>query len=246
MRSVATRYVNLARRVKWDPDKHPRGPLGRFIDTTGPSSFTDSPERRRAQIKADEGGGVRGTLDDYWYESAVSGPPPNGLPVEQTAVVGDYVDGSWINQDLRDGMDLSMSEPGMGHLGIRNGEDYARELDSAIEQYTVNEDMTVYRGMFFDDFGDLQPGDQIVDRGYMSTSVDPAVASGFAYDRMEIRIPGGTNALPASKFNPLYAEQKELLLGRGAVLQVVQPPGEGDGRVNRQVMVVELVGYLDD
>lgn len=237
--STGSQASGVVTRVQWDPAKHPRGAVGRFIPVVGTRSFSPRPDMREWQAGADAGG----HMTQNHYQSAYRGPAGDELPPEQDDIVNDYTGSAWVNEVLRDGDDLDEAD---GGDVAETAAEYVRSMDDAIEQFQLVDDTSLWRGVDFDLWGDLQPGDQIVDRGFMSTSLNPEVASEFADDRMEIRVPAGTHALPASRFNSDYRYQLEFTLGRGAVLQVVEPPGEGDGRVNRRVMVVELVGYIDD
>lgn len=196
----------------WDESLHPRGPVGRFITT----------------------GGAGGPYLPRPYGKGLIGRPlrpryPNGENEALQFYQADY--GDAMNSKLRaGGGDLSPVH-----------RDLISRIDSAINREQLSEDTKVYRGVAPGgvDWASLQPGDQIHDRGFLSTTTDEDQpfdfdASDGAY--IEIELPKGTRvALP-----PDQAEM-EVLVGRGSVLEIVEV-------LNEQADVhlrARLVGYLD-
>lgn len=119
-------------------------------------------------------------------------------------------------------------------------------LDSAIERTQLAQDTRVFRGT---DLEGLRPGDQVMDRGYTSTSMAPDVARSFGSTILDIEVPAGTPVAKGSE------AEKEYILGRGAVLEIL---GEDAGpvrteggyvqkyqMVEHRVLHARLVGYAD-
>lgn len=98
-------------------------------------------------------------------------------------------------------------------------------LDSTMRPLGAN--VVTYRGIAIN-LGELAPGDKVVDAGFMSTSVDATVSKDFGGTMLRIEAPRGTpaaflnNIATADKY---HADEVELVLGRGVVLEVQRVEG---------------------
>lgn len=223
----------------FDERLHPRGPVGRFIETSGPG-----PRRRDAEDVQ------RDVQQVYLDGSLVDGPRPSSFGRTDQSVVGNYALDPWINGSLRSGSGVDEDLP----RDVQDRDDYVRRLDGVVDSYALREDTTVYRGVagVGEDgvLSSARPGDQIVDRGYTSTSLDQSIPNQFGEDVLEITLPAGTRAAPISQpaFGG-YPPQAELLVGRGAVLEISSIDDTGEvGRFGGPVRRIraELVGYVED
>lgn len=227
----------MVQRVKWDPAEHPRGPVGRFVTVQGGAPF------KSAKVH----GAQRGVLDqtetyapaiDSAYARGFEGLPMNKLAPEQRQAMEHYVYSSQLNDNLRAGTSLGHREP------------QVKILDDAIEQSRLKQDTLVYRGSDLSGLGidrDIAPGDQIVDRGFMSTSNNPAVAADYGENLMEIELPKGTHALPISKVNTYeYGGMNEVLVGRGSVIEIDSIDESQMEYLGYRVIRARLVGYVED
>lgn len=206
-------------RVKWDPAQHPRSPVGRFISVGGTRGSQREPDRLSKLQGYELATGVGSNELDNHYGSGRGYESIRALTDDERGSVQRYVKhGPRINETIRDGDSEFWSN------------DIAR-LDAAIETGRLSDDTTVYRGNRLD-LSELQPGDQIYDRGFTSTSLSPSGASYFGRNLLEIEIPAGTHVAMG---DPL---DREYILGRGAVLQV---DSIEDDRIRTR-----LVGYVDD
>jgi hypothetical protein len=92
----------------------------------------------------------------------------------------------------------------------------SKDLKSAIRKAPpLQEPMTVYRGFSADQFGDLEPGMQIQDKGFVSTSITNDVGSVGRATRQataEIVLPRGTKAAAGSS--------REMVLPPGSKFRV--------------------------
>jgi len=100
----------------------------------------------------------------------------------------------------------------------------SKDLASAIRKAPpLEHDLTVYRGLSADQFGDLKAGQVITDKGFTSTSLtDDVQAVGKARRpaTAEILLPKGTRAGAGSS--------RELILPPGARFKVVEVKGKGN------------------
>lgn len=107
----------------------------------------------------------------------------------------------------------------------------AQNLDKAIADYTLDRDLTVFRGFDSKSGIDLTPGFRFTDNGYVSTSVSYEKANGFAglattsdgsVGRSVIRmiLPENTNVAPIDSVNFLLGE-REMLLPRGRSFEII-------------------------
>jgi hypothetical protein len=247
----------------WSEALHPRNPVGRFVDVGDDVEFRPTGEgydrRFRMIQQARLGRGFSGVgaedvtfvdnpRNTYTYEFLTgSKVKRSGL---EKIVLDDYAEGSaTINGMLRTGASLDGdyvnpdNDRGSPEISTR---DYIEVLDGAIAQAALTDDLTVVRKYETGAIPDLKPGDQIVDWGYMSTTTDPMHdnVGVFGANTLEISLPAGTPvALPGrhhhSKSMLAY---REVLVGRGAVLQVLEV-GEG---MNGAHTKLRLVGFVED
>lgn len=242
--------------ASWNPSDHPRGPIGRFVTVAGPHS--PSPRLRAVQEALRE-------KPEGWMSAdadlrSMHGPDlfddfaPLGQ-YEQEAL-GVYVEDPWANRYLRGDVGPRDLHGYPGLSGAEDDEDVKDQadalvstLDEAIEKNILVEDTTVYRGVK-GDFESLQPGDQIHDLGFTSTSLNPNTARSFGSNVLQIELPAGTEAAIDRNGNKIEAE---LLLGRGAVFEVdgIEDThityGDTGGRPTPTRMLrARLVGYVED
>lgn len=126
-------------------------------------------------------------------------------------------------------------------------------LDSAIASTPpLDRPVITHRGIrnFTEIFGDVQVGDAIHDKGFMSTSTNPNIASHFATKHghddvaiVNITIPNGARAAavmpPAPPNLPTSASwEREVLLPRGSTLQVTKISYDANGVRHVEVTVV--------
>lgn len=230
----------MVTRTRFDPAKHPRGPLGRFVDVPNGTRFQPREDLQALQTSALAGSSVSGyrvNKDEYGPDLFEDYLPPHA----SQSAIDNYIQSPMINTYLR------------GHMSAENlesvkGVDAAAEvmlLDEAIEHNGLADDVTLYRGVRPETWrgAALQPGDQIHDRGYLSTALDPGVARDFGGDLLEIEVPAGTGAALASD------AESEILIGRGSVLEIqeVVPDQwrQNSGR-ERRIIRARLVGYIDE
>lgn len=226
----------------WSEGAHPRGALGRFIDVA-PSGKKSSPRIREAQA---------GMLD--WRRGA---PTTDDSPVDNAYKRGSLWEGTPITKlppEVREmGAEYQYAQGGFNdQLRAGNQPRGMAEMDSLIEANRLRVDTQVYRGMGDSVIpADAMPGDQIVDWGYSSTTLDPGLAANFGDDVLEIELPAGTAVAPLDRLNSYeFGHQKELVVGRGAVWEIdsVEPmPGDwlplwSD---ERRLIRARLVGYVE-
>lgn len=105
---------------------------------------------------------------------------------------------------------------------------HTKHLDSAIAKHVTKAPIHVWRGIHKDAVKDLKLGkNKIVhDKGYVSTSVAPHIASGNFTDPkenhrhvMSIRVPTGSHAIYMKQHRMGDADEHEVLLPRGSRFQ---------------------------
>ena len=103
-------------------------------------------------------------------------------------------------------------------------------MDDLMKKGTLPEDTYLFRGIGTK-IDEPKPGDVLVDKGFVSTSTTPKVASGFTGSErlpLAIRAPEGTRAIPV---NPVlkpqeagkpsrYSAEAEIILPRGTKLLI--------------------------
>jgi SPP1 gp7 family putative phage head morphogenesis protein len=113
------------------------------------------------------------------------------------------------------------------------------ELDKVIKNASLDYNTTVYRGIIDDTgvFDQIRIGDTIKDKGFLSTSVNPAVAEAFANGTiiegkpivLEIDVPAGSPALASDLASAYLADDLE----QGA-----------STRLDDNDMIAEIAGYV--
>ena len=200
------------------------------------------------------------------------------IPFEDNLVnakfaLDEYVNGTWgeeVNGDLRKTPEERISpETGKDLFDEVDGPRVAA-VDSLLEATSAPEAYSTYRGvsgrMFFDEVGGRpQPktqdevreklesmiGETISEPGYMSTSIDPEVATGFAEFTknpviFRIDVPEGGKGLFLSdtiKRDIHSEDEREVLLPRDSKLKITGVsvlPGETDGKPNIVVDVEQV------
>jgi hypothetical protein len=115
-------------------------------------------------------------------------------------------------------------------------------IDGIMKRSKLNRDVTVYRGVLREtdhaqaEIARMKPGAIIRDRGYVSTTINPAVAKRFGSDdvHIRIRVPKGTHAIYMPKARPLSMVSRgkhneyELLLARNLNYRVVSRRKHGN------------------
>ena len=141
----------------------------------------------------------------------------------------------YLNQNLREGNQLGTS-----------WEDKARILDEIIQLSIYKNDIVLYRATF-DDFVSnfIQSNNEIHYPAYMSTATDlPSVERHFASTNknrvptlLEITCPKGTNMI-SMEGNLAHGEfEREILLGRGAVFEIIDKRN-----INNRAEINEIMG----
>lgn len=232
------------KRAKWDPARHPRGPIGRFIEVGGDSTRPWKPNSRLEGVQRDvligDYSDDVARIDQAYSRGTFQGLAMNRLDPQQRAAVNDYTYSSYVNDGLRSG-DLPQHRV-----------DQVRQLDSVIEGVTLKRDTLVYRGMRDGILDGAKPGDQLVDRGYMSTTMNPSVAADYGDDFIELQLPAGTHAAPVSKVNPYeMGGVNEVLVGRGAVIEIDSIEEVEMDRLltendRHRLIRARLIGYMED
>lgn len=130
-----------------------------------------------------------------------------------------------LNQYLRRGGDPKSSDVPHADKWQR----MADLLNEALDRTTVKRDLVVYRGVRPGAIPKLQVGDEITDDGFISTSMDPGEAQGFAEGLatngtgatvFQVSVPAGTHAVQANE------DEHELVLRPGSTFRVVAIDGE--------------------
>jgi hypothetical protein len=147
-----------------------------------------------------------------------------------------------INAALRSGFSMANTPETQAH---------ADNLAKAIDAHTVNEPITVFRGIRNDDLiakfnqAVLNGGGEFTDKGFPSTSFSQHVALEFTsqlqltserggtdvtHYMMRIAIPKGTHALPASALGLGARDEDEVILQRGSRFRITRRE-DGGGQV---------------
>jgi hypothetical protein len=123
--------------------------------------------------------------------------------------------------------------------GTSTGSDRARGLVSEMAKaftWEIEEAINVYRGLMRTN---LEVGDTFLDRGFMSTSLDPRKANDFSSNDevFRIRLRPGQKAIPING-SSLSPQENELILPAGTQLRVV---GNTKVRVDgREISVIDF------
>lgn len=232
----------------WSAGKHPRDLVGRFRGVGSGAPHSPNPRLLGAQRSVyagdfgDEGQHATAVENAYRRGKLFDGPKMTGLPHEQRSALEHYMYASGVNDSLRRG-DVNKFE-----------KDQIKQIDQIIAERRTNVDLTVYRGVSGDTdspLAGIEPGDRFTDPGYSSTSLNPMASTEYGDHILEIEVPAGTNAAPASRANMAeFGPASEVLLGRGAVFEVLEheAPEDKNGLFGtpRRVTRVKLVGYVDE
>ena len=148
-------------------------------------------------------------------------------PVERESL-RDYAGEAYtdINDGLRGGPMKAMDPATRAKVKV---------LDGVIKKNQLPETAQVYRGLSAQ-LTKVKVGDTFTDKGFMSTSMDPAIASGFADGVVfRIKVPKGTNAALIGNKTPVAGggagSEEEILLGRGTKIKVTGYKKVGSGYV---------------
>ena len=159
------------------------------------------------------------------------------LDRERVDAINTYTTGGYyqrINYLARHGAASATSE--YGAKDVEEAERITKILASTLDSSKVPMDVVAYRGMRLDGdkqeryvkrYGSLGVGDVVIDKGFLSTSVNARVGLEFSeYDTepgavLEIRVPKGAKGLYISSLSEI-PEEGELLLQRGTKLRLVE------------------------
>lgn len=203
--------------TRWNPNLHPRGTGGRFVDQIGefaPDADFMMDQRNAWQQPARSiDPGVLGAM--YRRGSLFSGRPYTSTERER---INEYLQGSEINNQLRDPY-----RP-FDHNTVDDPDQYVADMDRAIAANRTSADTLVYRGIDPSLIEGLRAKDELRDRGYMSTSLDPNMTHDFGSAMLEIEVPAGTPVAfnDGIDTTPWIMDQREVILPRGSHLRVRQ------------------------
>lgn len=129
--------------------------------------------------------------------------------------------------------------------GLRQGRtsDKVHELDKVFDRTSLPHDIVVHRGAgpelvkkIYDQYQSGKRDIEFEDKGFVSTSAHKAVAESFSrFDRMEIRIPKGSKAIPV-----LGGGEHEVILPRSSKFKVVSAKKTAG---SKRILTVELVSH---
>ena len=211
---------SASRAAEWDPSLHPRDNAGKFADAGGGLN-TVSPEwmkRYDAPLRA-LSDGEQHALDYYgtFKYSLVNGYLRNGVVPDR-----------WV---LFNGFERATED-----ADRRRVPEIVGQIHGAIEQMPpTDRDVTVVRQFNARQFGHIEDGDVVVDKGFVSTAIDPAHAKSAAPGDLPalayITLPKGTRASPIDIFGPT-----ELVLDYGALFRVDHVDRDKSGYPTRWLM----------
>lgn len=125
-----------------------------------------------------------------------------------------------VNQGLRGNTELSP-----------DAQAATRALDDTFKDASTSEPVEVYRGLE-DAFADqLELGSSFKDKGFVSTSSNPRVASDFAAGKktvLKINVPKGSKAISVAG-QSAYPDEEEILLNRGGSFKVTDITTDAKG-----------------
>lgn len=165
------------------------------------------------------------------YSTSLSKQPSHYTSDQRTAI--DTYSGNGykqLNEALRTGDRGALDEPAFrGSTGDVTYQGVADHLLVAMSQTRTTRDVVVFRGVKEGGLPPLRVGDELVDRGFISTSMDPGEAEGFSYNKLgtvlQVVVPKGT---PALRGNP---DEHELILRPGTRMKVVGKDSNGHIKV---------------
>lgn len=177
-----------------------------------------------------EGGSGDSGYDKYSYSSDIDDNQPSigydknvNTPSKQSALA-EYTAGDYdsINSYLSGTKSFSDADKERISKTVE-------QIDSCITGKT-DRDMMVYRGIAIDK-GSLSVGDEIVNKGYTSTSAVKSVADDFANyyggTTLSLKVPKGTEALGIGSHTNGNFDEAEVLFGRGAKIKIVEIGDDG-------------------
>lgn len=225
--------------AEFNPELHPRDERGKFVDTGGTSPQRVDEVTAGGQKVFNDYGSV--SRDFMWYggssrvalpDKAVSYVQDDYGPLtdEQIGAISEYQ-----SQDMYREVNgaLRRDEPLSAELA-----DLRDQLDSVFEDDRIylEEDVVVFRGAAIDT-SEIKQGDVYQDKGYLSTSADPAVAVRFSSTVVAITVPKG---YPAAYLPALgMSGEAELLLPRDTNIVIDEVKGSA---VTARV-ILEEEGY---
>lgn len=140
-----------------------------------------------------------------------------------------------VNECLRNYDTIMMSaeeededDPLVGYSGMTVSElvDYADVISGALKKHRTPKPIITYRGITEDYFNDrdidLEPGTELWDYGFASTSSDIGIAERFCGEGyiMEVHIPKGSRAASIDSLSNFAGDEKEVLVDRGACFTI--------------------------
>ena len=110
-------------------------------------------------------------------------------------------------------------------------QDKINQIDSAMDKFSLDKDIIVYRGTAYQYYTDWEVGGVKKIDAYLSSAVTKEKAQAF-YDSianekekpvmMEISVPKGTKGIYVGDNNTVYGSEDELILGRGLTYKVLE------------------------
>ena len=122
---------------------------------------------------------------------------------------------------------------------------FVADIRESMNQFELDIDVTVFKGVPARYYDDWIPGETRTFSGFLSTSLDPAIAQRYYSDNLEdakdalmfeIRVPRGTMSMyVGDNTNAKSGNEFELLVANGAKLRILERSGDR--------MVMEVVGF---
>lgn len=205
--------------------------LDELLGRPAPQRASSAPSAPASPARSTPGGGGRTLRGDTAYESA---PIPPQRLLDGMLEYQQYAH-TQVNGALRRGTTPS-----------ETAERIIRGLDDAFEAVEpLRNTVVVHRGVsspeqFLGRRGE-RVGQTFIDRGFVSTTTDPAVVDErFAYSgRLEITVPAGFKAIRSNFGEVQGLDEKELLLPRNTAFRVLSDDLEEDDRGN-EIRVIRL------
>ena len=127
------------------------------------------------------------------------------------------------------------------------------EIDEALERSSIPQDVVVYRGTRTTHFQDVEVGDVIVDRSFVSTTTDRGLAEevyvgGKKSMLVEIKVPKGSKGAAVGSVSMFGSNEREVLLARDTAFRVDSINFTEEGVSTMTVTVVErsTLGKIED
>lgn len=189
----------------------PGGGVGFGISVATSGGFTRADEGCEIIIDC---AGVETVEKSYapWVEECFANGTSDGL--NDYTIQGSYV----LNRDLREGQ-----EPAGFHAEVM------QDMDTALEDSQVPEDMIVYRAGNLPE--GVEVGDSFTDNAFVSTTLMQSYAAEYAAEHrsavFEIRLPQGTQAGYVKKMSG-FPKEAEIIINRGSSFSVVGVNTDGN------------------